>query len=281
MKTNYAILIIFICFNIINIETCNADCEPIERISVYVANGDIEAITENGICYFNIKNYDNAKKYFEVADTQKLPTNANAKQIEAQARASNFLGIMYMRGLGVARNEEKGKKLFEKGVKSNYPDAMANLAYYYLHRKGYLVTPMDEAIALYEKAAAMGCVRAMYGLGDLYDYGPRRDYHNKRKARTWYQKAAEAGHLNAQFRLGMMYKDGVGVRQNSETAKIWLEKAASRKHRDAQYHLGMMHYEGEGIPKNVEIAKELFGLACDNGNEKGCSMYAKINTKLR
>ena len=58
---------------------------------------------------------------------------------------------------------------------------------------------------------------------------------------NWYQKAAEQGHVASQFNLGLLYQDGKGVRQNKSQAK------------------------------------ELFGKACDNGDQAGCNSYRMLN----
>lgn len=41
--------------------------------------------------------------------------------------------------------------------------------------------------------------------------------------------------------------------------------------------LGFMYAEGESVRKNFGIAKELFGLACDSGNQDGCEAFKELN----
>jgi len=38
-----------------------------------------------------------------------------------------------------------------------------------------------------------------------------------------------------------------------------------------------MYYKGKGVRKNMDIAKELFGKACDNGDQDGCDNYRILN----
>ncbi|MDG6833435.1 sel1 repeat family protein, partial [Glaesserella parasuis] len=63
------------------------------------------------------------------------------------------------------------------------------------------------------------------------------------QAVKWYQKAAEQDLVQAQFALGAMYGLGQGVRQNYATSKMWV------------------------------------GKACDNGNQKACDLYRKLNER--
>ena len=43
--------------------------------------------------------------------------------------------------------------------------------------------------------------------------------------------------------------------------------------------LGALYYGGEGVKKNLSKAKELYGKACDFGNQKGCDEYKKLKEK--
>lgn len=254
-------------------------CDDIRKLAQLSDSGDIVARLQLGVCYGEGKNVHKdktkARELFEKIDALSLGSDAIEQERQAQAYARNLLGVMYFKGDGVIRNEGKAKILYEKAIEQKLPKAMTNLGYLLTHGRNF--SDVEKAISLYERAAEAGDTDAYYLLGDVYDYGPRRDYYNKHKARECYEKAAEKGHLNAQYRLGMMYKDGVGARQDSAKAVQWLEKAMSRKHIDAYYALGMMYYDGEGIEKDLPKAKEMFGLGCDAGHDKCCAMYAKIN----
>ena len=75
----------------------------------------------------------------------------------------------------------------------------------------------------------------MYGSDDV----PR----NYTKAVEWHQKAANQGNSKAQYKLGLMYRDGIGVRQNKLQAKEW------------------------------------FGKVCDSGVQLGCDRYRELNQR--
>ena len=51
------------------------------------------------------------------------------------------------------------------------------------------------------------------------------------------------------------------------------------KHKDAKicYKLGVLYKYGDGVTQNYYKAKEMFGIACDKGFEKGCKAYKELN----
>lgn len=108
------------------------------------------------------------------------------------------------------------------------------------------------------------------GRGVEQDYG---------KAKQWYQKAAEQGNAKAKYNLGVMYAIGQGLRQDYAKAKSLYEEAAAQGDTSAQYNLGVFYYKGYGVRQNTAAAKEWFGKACDNGFQKGCDAYARLNRR--
>lgn len=57
------------------------------------------------------------------------------------------------------------------------------------------------------------------------------------EAAIWYRKAAEQGLSVAQNNLGVMYKDGQGVRADTDSARYWFELAAQHNLPQAQHNL--------------------------------------------
>jgi len=86
------------------------------------------------------------------------------------------------------------------------------------------------------------CVLLASG-GDLEDGLSAYDKKDYKKAVALYQKAADQGDVSAQTKLGVMYANGLGVRQNTSKAK------------------------------------ELYGKACDEGDNLGCRYYAILNKR--
>jgi TPR repeat protein len=43
--------------------------------------------------------------------------------------------------------------------------------------------------------------------------------------------------------------------------------------------LGFQYYFGNGVRRNYSVAKELFGQACDMGDNMGCKQYSYLYQK--
>ena len=88
---------------------------------------------------------------------------------------------------------------------------------------------------------------------------------------------AEQGDATAQYYLGNMYSTGRGVKQDDVEAVKWYRKAAEQGLAPAQVKLGAAYILGKGVQVNKSLAKEWFGEACNNGEQKGCEFYGKLN----
>lgn len=93
------------------------------------------------------------------------------------------------------------------------------------------------------------------------------------------ERRARQGDADAQLKLGLMYALGKGMRQDYAQALHWLELAAKQGHASAQFNLGVMYAKGEGVRQDLSKAKDLFGRACDDGNQNGCDAYRKLNER--
>ncbi len=122
---------------------------------------------------------------------------------QGNAPAQNGLSVMYLKGLGVAKDERKALDLLQKSANQGYP-------------------------------------KAQYNLGILYKNG-RVVAKNETQAAAWLQQAALQGDVKAQTDLGIMYELGIGVPLNTSTAIEWLQKAASQGDVEAKNRLGSIY----------------------------------------
>jgi TPR repeat protein len=87
------------------------------------------------------------------------------------AYAQMMLGLMYQRGLGVARNEEEAVLWYHRAEKqASYVHAKRELADRYADPLSHLFNP-HLAIMWYERAARDNDIHSMTALGDLYQQG--------------------------------------------------------------------------------------------------------------
>ncbi len=175
--------------------------------------------------------------------------------------AAYALGSMYCYGQGVEKDEEKAFQCFKLAAEHpSKPNAYAqyqlgrmcgdNLEeserWYRLAYQGFLRIEqempddklyyrlgsmnlhgigteknLDLAREYLHKAAIMGNVDAVYGMGKLYMES------DVRKAISMFELAAEQGNIYAEYQLGKLYCFGQGVPQDLEAGMEWLRTSAS------------------------------------------------------
>lgn len=87
------------------------------------------------------------------------------------------------------------------------------------------------------------------------------------------------GEPDIQNIIDSMYSIDDNVPEDATKAFKWYQRLANQGDAQAQYNLGVMYYQGQGARQNSAIAKELFGKACDNGDQKGCDNYRILSQR--
>jgi len=157
-------------------------------------------------------------------DVATLLTDAERGKQEAQY----YLGLAYLNGEGVEKNERTAVEYFYKAAQQGLPDALYNLAYCY--EKGIGVPQNYQyAITTYQLAADRGDVGALaaaalcwYRTGD------------KGQAEKLWLEAAEKGSVSAMENLGSVY-NSEGKKELAE--KYW-QMAADKGSQKAKAALG-------------------------------------------
>ncbi len=146
-------------------------------------------------------------------------------------------------------------EMFRQVADAGYSQGMFGLADMKMAGKGI---PLDVkgAIDLYEAAAGLGNIPAMFRLGTVYwvqgdNYRPEQSY-------QYFLQSAEAGFPPAYNCLGDCYFYGIGTPKDIGKAVDWYNKAASNGDADASFKLGCI-YEGEmGIPRDDSLSLKMF-----------------------
>jgi hypothetical protein len=127
--------------------------------------------------------------------------------------AQNYIGLMYVHGLGTEKDESKGFAYIEQAAKNGNATAQYNLGNLYREGKGCSLN-MNTAIEWYKKAADKKNSRAAYMLGYMYmkGFGVPQNYS---LAIEWYKKS---DYEMAKHWLGVCYYLGYGVPQDTEKA---------------------------------------------------------------
>lgn len=151
------------------------------------------------------QDYREARRIFEKVE------EANIYFTEANA----YLGAIYEKGQGVAKNEELALGYYEKAKSI----AWAKKAYDALFDKLDGEKRDKEIMETYALAEA-GNPEAQYFIGCCYYDGYRTSI-SYDDARYWFEKAAKQCHVDANSRLGDMYFEGKGVAVDKQMAKYY------------------------------------------------------------
>ena len=151
---------------------------------------------------------------------------------EWTAEAQYYLGMLYLKGLGVARNPEEAFRWFRLAGDQGQADAAFQIG---LMRERGVGVAQDfaQAQVWFTLAAEHGDSEAEVSLAELYDegHGVHKDL---QRAVYWYKMAAEQGLPEAQSRLGACYANGKGVQKDQTLAYFWLTLAAKQHDQNAE-----------------------------------------------
>lgn len=206
---------------------------------------------------------------YETALRELLPA-AEGGSADAQMK----VGVIYLEGRGVPRDDIRARSWFERAEKQDNVWAKVRLAGMYRSGQG---GPTDyvKALALYQQGAQTGNAFAAQGLGAMYfdGLGVERD---EAVAVNWFRYAAEGGNPWAYLSLGDAYRDGRGVAQDYAVARGHYEKALSLDILQARVRIGLLYRDGLGVERDRDKAKEFFLEAVNKGDPAGAFYMGMI-----
>jgi S1-C subfamily serine protease len=188
------------------------------------------------------------RKDYEIAYKLFLPL---AEQ--GDARAQNWLGMMYELGHGVHQDYRKAVIWWK--IAADQGDAGAQDHLGLMYADGVEVLQDEkEAVRLFRLSAQQGNVSAQNHLGFMYAYGGAvpQDY---KEAVRLYRLSAEQGHAPAQSNLAHMYYQGLGVPKDYVLAHMWVNLAASNGNEGAVKERTMV--ENSMTPQQIAKAQEM------------------------
>jgi TPR repeat protein len=145
------------------------------------------------------RDYKYAARMFRQLD-QQSQTSLEVGERYCRAQAQNSLGVMYLKGAGVAQDHNRAAAWFIKSAENDLPEAQANLAR--CHRQGWGVErDLFEAGRFFYLAALQGDAQAQWDLGEMFRRGDLYFRVKMHLARKYIEMAAEQGHPEAVERL--------------------------------------------------------------------------------
>ena len=189
------------------------------------------------------------------------------------ADCQTALGIIYIQGSQVERDEEKAHNLFHLASLQGDAWGMYLLGLTYENGHG---TEKDQALAFkcYLDSAKKGSTKASYKVGVAYLWGEGGEEDIPAGAR-WLKTAANAGHADSQAYLGMLFSYGHGVEENSEIALYWLHQAAKQDSPIGLRELANMYETGDGVDADIAEATRLMAKAASLGDYKAKAWIEK------
>ncbi|WP_281309611.1 T9SS type A sorting domain-containing protein [Flavobacterium flavigenum] len=204
---------------------CHAQQIPAEKKILLTANLQLQ----KGSPYYNPE--EALKSYNLLAE-------------KGNPEAMNALGLIYIKGITLVANEEKGILWLEKAAEAGYAQAWFNLGL--LYKEGVSVKgDITKAIDCFKKAATSGYDYAWQKLGTILMKGENvpQDY---LQALNIFKEGAEKGNSGCNYSLGYMYYKGLGCTQDYDKAIKQFELGSQKNNPAAMYMLGLCYRNGYG-----------------------------------
>jgi uncharacterized protein len=182
---------------------------------------------------------------------------------------------LYQLGRAYAANRQLPDAIsaYRKAADKGSTSAMVELGLLYVAGSG-VAKDQDQARKLFERASAAGNSRGATNLAAL-SVGAGATPSDPGQARAVLAKAAETNSAEAQYQLGLMYADGVGGPKDDIAARALFEKAAAQNHSGALLWLGAFVRSGRGGPQDSAAAKVYYERAAALGNEEAKAALKK------
>ncbi len=214
------------------------------------------------------------------------------------------LASYYEEGLGVEKDLDRARKLYEKAANAGLPSAMTRLGQAALH--GTWGEPsIPEAFQWLQQSAKAGGGVAMSELGWAYLKGKIQPL-DVATGVDWCERAIRKGNTFAMRYLGAVYADGELVPRdysktfalwelavahgdiftmeslaelseqlgNLATSRDWIQRGAEAGNTNCMVKNGLAFLNGNGVPQNLDIAAHWFAKAADAGSAWGMSNLA-------
>lgn len=165
--------------------------------------------------------------------------------------------------VGYARAVERIRALAESG------DAGAMFHMGKLHVLG-IGLPQDMRVAesWYQKAVAVGEMRACCNLGWIYMYGFGEIPPDKEQAFRFLSVGAEQGMASAKASIGLMWLTGDGRPADPALGLNLMAEAFEEGYNNAANHLSDAYFAGKYIPRDIDAGHEWLFKAAARGDER-------------
>lgn len=154
----------------------------------------------------SMDDYQRALNLYEAGRHKEALEQYRALAERGSVESQVFVGWMYQRGLGAAKDREEARRWYKKAAEAKSAEALFYLGKLHLTDNQYA-----DALRYFEDAAKQKYSPAIYRLGRMYELG-RGVAVDERKADEYFEQAAQRGHLFAQRAIaGRMMRGCYGI----------------------------------------------------------------------
>lgn len=163
--------------------------------------------------------FEDGERAYKLGDYATAYREWTASAAEGNPNAQNALGVMYLNGQGVTKDDAEAVRWFRLAAEQGHPRAQTNLGSSYANGRGVL---RDDAQAFewFRLAADQGNASAQNNLGNMYGNG-RGVVKDEGQAAMWYQRSAAQGNPFGQANLGNVYSSGRGATKDPTLSYMW------------------------------------------------------------
>lgn len=145
------------------------------------------------------------------------------KETNLDKDAVAILAQLYLLGIGVATDVQKGIELYNKAIKLGSSEAMWELGILYYENSMGIPVNKVKAAELFQKGADGGNIDCCGAISECYLKGEGVNF-DAAKAFKYSMIAAKAGNSMGIINTAICYDDGIGVYSNKKEACFWYKK---------------------------------------------------------
>lgn len=233
--------------------------EGVKLLETASKEGNEKANDYLGFYYFQKKDYDTAKKYFD------------ARHTDHEGFASTALGSMYLEGKGVREDGAKARENYHKGALKGYSRGMTLYANLLGTKNGGSLDYPDAFFWHYIAGELGENLSRVTLFRPMLPQAPATDEvgQDSQLAMQWIEKV----HSGMKLQNQPIYKDGF-LKGLKET-----EKAAEQGDDWSRFYLGSMNYNGDFLNKNYPQAIRYYEQISKNG-KLPASVLTIVNERL-
>ena len=189
------------------------DALSLEDLTALAQDGNADAIVLLGLRYTSAPSANELEKAVSLSKAAALFRAAADK---GQSHGEFLLGVAYMNGMGVSKDEAEAATWFTRSARRGNPAAQFWIGEMTAKGRGGITADWKVALPYFKDAAAGGTADAFLELGFMYAKGLGDLPQDYEEAATCYRQSVRMGSQIAQYNLRVLIADGHIARQDGD-----------------------------------------------------------------